>query len=326
MTERIFETAERLLTLKPDPCPRYRLLRDILGLPESDPWREETKQKIPESGHVRAIGGAQLLDGTWGRFHSQDSKAKLPFRTTEFAIRRALALGLTRKDPILEKACGFMEKFLQGKTTWSDWAEKHEGWVPNTRFITAASLSEVDPKNQFFESIKNLWTDILQRTFSTGRYDPLAEREAHRELNGIHSTGKYLHFGMMYPILILSSGQASLPEDLELALLRWLWDREDGIYYVTSQKMSEFPGIDSPRFSSWLDGLMILSRFPQANQVILPALEWIWNQRNSQDFWDYRPPAGGTPFFPLSEDWRKPVGGMIDCSVKVLLLYTRKGL
>jgi hypothetical protein len=324
VTGRITESAERLLTQHPDPCPRYCLLRNVLGLPLNDPQCLEAQKAMLESKHVQSLGASQLQDSTWGRFHSQDSKVKVPFRTTEFAIRRALALGLTKSDPILKKACDYMEKFLQGKATWSDWVEKHEGWLPNTRFITAATLAEVDPENPLLEPILKLWMEILQRTFTTGRYDPVAERNAHRDLNGIHTKGKYLHLGMMYPLLILSL--ASLPENLEVALLRWLWDRDEGMYYATPQKLSEFPSVDSPRFSSWLDGLMVLSRFPRAGQVISPALDWIWQQRNSEGLWAYHPRPGVTPFFPLSEDWRRPYNRVIDCSIYVLLLFSRKGL
>lgn len=51
--------------------------------------------------------------------------------------------------------------------------------------------------------------------------------------------------------------------------------------YRLLRDMVGFPSLDSPRFSSWLDGLMLLSRFPHAGQVISPSLEWIWQQRNS---------------------------------------------
>jgi hypothetical protein len=95
------------------------------------------------------------------------------------------------------------------------------------------------------------------------------------------------------------------------------------MYYVTSQKLSSFPHLDSPRFSSWLDGLTVLSRFPHADQIISPGLEWIWQQRNSDGLWDFHPPAGGVPFFPLSESWRRVENRMIDCSVKVLLLLIK---
>ena len=323
MADRIITIAERLLASKPDPCPRYRLLRDILGFPENDPQCKEARKAMLDSKHVHALVDAQLPDGTWGRFHSQDSNVKLPFRTTEFAIRRTLALGMTKNDPVLKRACTYMEKFLLGKITWSDWAEKHDGWLPNTRYITAATLSEVDPENPLLNPIVELWVEILRHTFASGNYDPISEWEAHRELSGIHAKGKNLHLGMMYPLLLLNL--ASLPDTLENFLVQWLWNREKGMYYVTPQKLSEFPAINSSRFPSWLDGLMILSRFPRAKPLISPALDWIWKQSNCDGLWDYHPRSGATPFFPLSENWHCPDSRVMDSSVNVLLLLSRKG-
>jgi len=36
---------------------------------------------------------SQMADGTWGRFHTRDSRVKQPFPTTESAIATALDLG-----------------------------------------------------------------------------------------------------------------------------------------------------------------------------------------------------------------------------------------
>jgi hypothetical protein len=320
------EVAERLLKRQLDPIPRYRLLRDVLEYPVDDPILKKAQQNMLLSKQAIALAEAQFPDGTWGRFHSQDSKVKSPFRTTEFAIRRGLSLGLTKKDLVLAKAVIFMEKFLNGKANWTDCAEKHEGWVPNTRFITAGTLSEVDPFHPLLDPIRVIWEKILFRTFHDGDFDPLAEREAQGEINGIVTKGKYLHLGMMYPLLILSSGHNSLAEDLELSLLRWLWDRENGIYYITPARISDFPSLDSSRFSSWLDSLLLLSRFHRSGRIIASAFAWIWEQRDAKGFWDFHPPVSGSPFFPLSENWRRSENRVIDCSVKVLLLLKKMAL
>jgi hypothetical protein len=320
------EVAERLLQIHPDPAPRYRLLRDVLELPINDPHLKKAQQDLRLSRQVRTVEEAQLPDGTWGRFHSQDSKVKSPFRTTEFAIRRALSLGLTTKDPVMAKAVNSMEKFLEGKANWTDRAEKHEGWIPNTRFITADTLSEVDPFHPLLHPIRAIWKKILVRSFHDGSFDPLAEREAQREINGIVSKGKYLHLGMMYPLLILSSDQNTLAEDFELSLLRWLWDRENGIYYITPARISDFPSPDSSRFSSWLDTLLLLSRFHRSGRIIFSAFAWILEHRNEKGLWDFHTLVGGSPFFPLSENWRRSENRIIDCSVKVLLLLKKIAL
>ena len=319
----ILEISQRILDLNPDPVPRFRLLRDVLQIPQDDGVLASAKHAMLNSRWVKQLEDAQEVNGSWGRFHSQDTKVKKPFRTTEEAIRRALALGLTAQDEVLKRAIGYMEAIMEGREHWTDQAEKHEGWPVNIRVITAATLATIVPDHPLLVEFQNRWLEILHRTFASGSYDPLVERQAHRELHGIVTPGKYLHLGMLYPLLILSSIPGGLPTRLEQSLLQWLWNREEGIYYVTPRSLNRFPDIDSPTFPAWLDGLELISRFMNGRQVVSRALDWINAQKNSGGFWDLGPRARTSIYFPLSEDWRIPGKRVIDGSVRILLLLKK---
>ena len=86
--------AERLLDMQPDPVPRFRLLRDVLRYGSSDAAYEEAERDLLQSKWVSLLADSQWDDGTWGRFHTQDSSKKQSFPTTESAIAIALELGL----------------------------------------------------------------------------------------------------------------------------------------------------------------------------------------------------------------------------------------
>ena len=322
-TESLATIAAKVLLLHPQPVPRFRLLRDVLFLKPDDPELISAKSAALQSQWVKELEGVQESNGIWGRFHSQDTKVKKTFRTSEAAIQRALSLGLDKDDAILKRAVSYIEKFLLGQEQWSDWAEKHEGWVVNTRFITAGTLAKVDPLHPLLPPYHAVWVEILKRTFASGTYDAAAERAAHRQLNAIFTPGKYLHLGMLYPLLILTSGSRPLPEGLEDSLLKWLWQRAEGTYYVTPHRLSDFPAISLPRFCGWLTALEVLSRFPHWKNVAGDAIDWIWSQRAADGLWDMGSSARTDISFPLSDSWRDAKDRKIDCTVRVLAVLAK---
>ncbi len=324
-TESLATIAAKVLSLDPHPVPRFRLLRDVLFLKPDDPELISAKSAALQTHWVKELESAQESNGIWGRFHSQDTKVKKTFRTSEAAIQRALSLGLDKDDVILKRAVVYIEKFLLGQEQWSDWAEKHEGWVVNTRFITAGMLAKVDPLHPMMPPYHAVWAEILKRTFISGTYNAAAERAAHRQLNAIFTPGKYLHLGMLYPLLILSCGLHSLPAELEDSLLQWLWWRVEGMYYVTPHRLSDFPVISSPRFCGWLTALEVLSRFPSWNHAAGDAINWIWSQRGSDGLWDMGSSARADISFPLSDSWRDAKDRKIDCSTRILAVLAKVG-
>ena len=71
--------ANRLLDMEPDPVPRFRLLRDILRVDQLSGHYLEVQAAVHQSKWVKQLSSSQLADGTWGRFHTQNTKIKQPF-------------------------------------------------------------------------------------------------------------------------------------------------------------------------------------------------------------------------------------------------------
>ena len=84
-----------------DPFPQYIFRKDIL---RELPSRSECTAIIASKWYQQ-LAEEQWENGSWGRFHTQDTKAllKKKFVTTEHALRRARDLSLDRNDPIIQK-------------------------------------------------------------------------------------------------------------------------------------------------------------------------------------------------------------------------------
>lgn len=323
---------EVLLARNPDVVPRFRIIRDILEIPSTDPMFTEAQVDLANSKPALELIESQEANGTWGRFHSQDTKDKVKkrFVTTEQAIRQALALGFDRESDVLQNVVQFMVNVLEGKETWSDPPEKHEGWPTGVRLITTATLARIDNRHPAIQKVWESWAEILTRTFISGDYDGEDERKAHQILNGIVTRNKYPRLSSIYPLVLLSSTEGALPKDLETRFLDWIWRKKDGIYYLTWFSLDKCPGLNAKEFPFWLEAIEILSAFDRwAGEHGEEVAELLWNQRNSHGAWDLESDSesakGAKKYccFQLSESWRNPLNREIDCTVKILCLLKR---
>jgi hypothetical protein len=169
---------QRLLEGRPDPIVCYRILRDVLRVPDGSADLKTARARMLVHPWAAELASGQYADGTWGRFHSMDSTLKAHFPTSETAIRRALALGLDKDAPLLKKAAGFMEKVLAGEASWSDRVEKSEGWPIGVEAITAGTLAQVDPSHSSIRPAWEYWVEIAGHSFHAGEYNPSAEWKA----------------------------------------------------------------------------------------------------------------------------------------------------
>ncbi len=107
--------AQIILGFEPDAIVRFRLLRDVLHLLPASPELSQITTKLNRHPWIKQLSQDQQPDGSWGRFHSMDSRIKARFPTSEVAVRRALALGLDKDNPILARAASYMQRVL-GRT------------------------------------------------------------------------------------------------------------------------------------------------------------------------------------------------------------------
>ena len=160
--------------------------------------------------------------GVGGAFHSRDSRLKQRIHSTEFAVERALALGLDSGHPILEKASRYIQDILHGRKPFPDYHEKNDRWPTGTRLFLASTLALIEPEHPLLVSERELWIEIARRTFQSGGYSQSDEMRAHAELTLATMKGSYLHLFGRYQLNLIGSRRGMLPHSIESALLALL--------------------------------------------------------------------------------------------------------
>ena len=303
---------QRLLEGQPNAIIRHRILRDVLRLSPGSAEVETARTQMLSHPWVEELAREQHPNGTWGRFHSMDSTVKTRFPTSELAIRRALALGLDKDAPVLARVVKFMQEVLEGNATWSDRVEKSEGRPIGVEAITAGTLAQVDHSHPALLPAWEYWVEIAGRCFPYGQYNPLAEWKAHKDARGIG----IIYLSSRYVLSLLGGRSAHLPPALDHQIVNWTWNNPAGIGYLGA----DLQHIQPFHTFHWLESLEILSRFQSWREVAARAMDWLWDQRNTDDLWDFGAKVSKSFYFPLSNDWRKARNRLVDHSTRVLAL------
>jgi len=280
----------------------------------------QARRDLATSRHVKELEQGQWPDGSWGRLHSQDTRARQTLPTTEAGVERALALGLDADHPILQKATAYLVSLLEGTAQPPDPPEKNDRWPTGVQLFTAGALALVRPDHPDLDAPWNLWATIARQTFTTGRYDPDAEARAHRELTGASVRNSYLALDNKYTLALLGTRTDDLSAGLEAALLDWVWRRPEGIRYLTAP-LSRLPaGRPVSALDRWLASLELLACFPGWRGLAREAIEWLWTQRTPAGGWDFGPRPARSTALPLSESWRRKNARAFDWTTRVLSL------
>lgn len=216
---------------------------------------------MKQSKWYHELADEQWDDGSWGRFHTQDSKAskKQRFVTTEAALKRARELSLSKDDPIIAKCIKLMERYVCGEETWTDNIEKHKdggkSHLHSRPFLTAALINLFDPENPVVKPKRDVFVKTLKIALSKGYFDEQAWEEENRNYRGPCLSG-----WNAFPLMILQNSDC-MDEKLQRQYLDYIWHRQDGIYYLANFPLSEKTSIEDKKFSSWLYTLEHLSGF-----------------------------------------------------------------
>ncbi len=314
--------AERLLEAGPGPAVRLLLLRDVLHRPPADPDLQHAQQELEGSRWVRQLADEQRPDGSWSRLHSQDTAAPQTTTTTEFAVERALALGLPPTHPMLRRAAAHLTQVLRtGRCP--DPPERNDRWATGVQLFAAGTLALLQPRSSALDPAWNLWLEIATQTLAGGRYDPAAEIEVHRQLTGATVKDSYLALGNKYQLALLSARPEALPPTLARALLAHVTGRPGGMGYLSEPLFRPPPPRQSSRADRWLSSWELLARFPAWRETAGEAMRWLWEQQWPDGTWDFGPRPARSIVVPLSDSWRKPGSGRHDWTARILALLAR---
>lgn len=303
-TKHIIEYLSKHIT---DPVPKFILQKEIYKEPETSPSYINAYNQMKQSKWYHDLADEQWDDGSWGRFHTQDSKVlkKQRFVTTETALRRARELSLSKDDPIIAKCIKLMERYVRGEETWTDKIEKHKdggkSHLHSRPFITAANINLFDPENPVIKPKRDVFVKTLKIALSEGYFNEEAWEQENKNYSGSCLSG-----WNAYPLMILQNTNC-MEDTLQRQYLEYLWHRKDGIYYLTDFPLSEKRKVEDKSFSSWLTTLGYISGFSLFPEFMKDdALPHLINEVNRLIYEDIVLPTPEPAAYSIryAESWR----------------------
>lgn len=259
-----------------DPVQKYIFQSEILKNSVTNPDYINTYDIMRQSKWYRELADEQWEDGSWGRFHSQDSKAlvKQKFVTTEDALKRARQLSLSKDDPVIEKCIKLMERYVCGEETWRDNIEKHKdggkSHLHSRPYLTAAWINLFNPENPVVKPKRDVFLNTLKIALSKGYFDEEAWEEENRNYRG-----PCLNGWNVFPLMILQNSDC-MDDTLQRKYLNYLWNRKDGLYYLSNFPLTDKHSLEDKSFYIWLytleyfTGFSLFSEFMKED--VLPHL------------------------------------------------------
>jgi hypothetical protein len=319
--QRIIQIASGIMSSNPSPIVRFHLLHKVIGLPLDNIEIKKAKDLISESKWVVELTSEQRDDGSWGRLHSRDTKSNQKIPTTEWAIDRALSLGLDNSHPALQRAVDYLTTVLETGEC-HDPPEKNDRWSTGVKLFAGASLAKITPHHPSLEDVTQLWKKIIQGTFHSNRYDPEVESRIHKEITGATVKDSYLVTDNKYLVSLIGSVPQLLSGDLRTIYLKWLWHGQGRIGYLNAP-LNHPPSIQKPTsLEHWFTSLELVSRIPGWKIFAKDAIEWIWQEQLADGHWDFGPLSRSkmSHMLPMADHWRRRMNRKIDWTTRILTL------
>ena len=292
-----------------------------MGLPLANTQVKNAKDLISENKWVKELTSEQWDDGSWGRLHSRDTKSNQKIPTTEWAVDRALSLGLDSSHPALKRVAEYLSTVMETGEC-HDPPEKNDRWSTGVKLFATTSLAKIIPHHPSLENTAQIWKKIIQRTFSSNDYAPEAESRIHKELTGATVKDSYLVANNKYLVSLIGSLPHLLSENLRTIYLKWLWYKLDGIGYL-NVPLNHPPSTQKPTLLDlWFTSLELFSRIPGWKIFAQDAVQWIWQEQLPDGYWDFGALARSKVSYalPLSDHWRKRKNRKIDWTTRTLTL------
>lgn len=272
---------------------------------------------------AKQILSLQDEEGKWGYFHSLSQDSKTPL-TTEQALRRLEILGYTMEDECIQKAVGYMGECLAGKKEIPDRREKLHNWDIFTSMILAAWICRFTDRHALANETAGKWGEIVTRAFAEGEYSRERYVKAYHAILGMEPKGgRLMDFVQFYAVSMLPG---RLDPKTEEAVVQYILDKPDGIYYVYDRPVNQVPAdFESRQASRYLGALELLARYPSGKKHLGFAVKWLEANRQPNGRWDMGRSVKDGVYFPLSEDWRKRERREADCTERIGNLLEKLG-
>lgn len=262
----------------------------------------------------------QEKDGKWGFFHTPFGSSRRPI-TTEQALRRLERLGYTIEDTCIQKACSYMNNCLVGRAEIPDRREKLLDWEIFVSLMLAVWIRRFSDGYPAANKVAGQWAAVISSAFQGGVYHHKEYISAYQDIFGVKPMGgRLIDFTCFYPISLLIN---CLDRRTEEALMDYVLDKEDGIYYIYSERILFLPKVfESRQASRYLAAVELLSKYRYAADKLQFVADWLNGLKKENGKWDMGKSVNDKVYFPLSNDWRKQETREADCTERISSLLS----
>jgi len=186
----------------------------------------------------------QQPDGSFGRFHTMNSKLKQKIPTTQAAAWLMYENAFTRDNDMCNKTCLYMERLLNDLSLWPDVWEKNKWCKPSVPLFIASSLALFGSDDKKYKEICNVWMDLLVSAFETGNYSKdNVDAEAKASI-GVEIDGSYIGLHCLNNLALYACNVDAIPPDVQKAYIKWLHNYDGVIGYtnIRPDNLASAPG------------------------------------------------------------------------------------
>lgn len=285
------------------PVHKYRLallLNEDLG--------QDWFDKLYDSKWIKLLRDNQNEDGGFGRFHSQNSKVKQKYSTTEKAIESVNILGLRRGNELVDKLCMHMEGILNKEIIWPDGYEKNKWYSAAQPVFVISKLSNFESTDRKYFEKCEMWLEILTETFKGEKYDPYLVDACSEKIIGCQIHGSYIGLNSIYLIELFANLSKYINKDVQEKYLKWLYCDDVMIHYA-GVNLRDFCHLD---ISILYRLLFHLSKFEVFHSMFFDEIKTLEKKYCINGFWDF-----GNEFKvqKLSDNWREKQKRILDHSI-----------
>ena len=204
---------------------------------------------------TRKLVEEQRPDGSFGRFHTMDSKLGQKIPTTQAAAWLMYENAFTRENEICNRTCLYMERLLNDLSLWPDAWEKNKWFKPAVPLFIASSLALFESEDKKYKKICDLWISLLIFAFEADGYSPDKTDSKSKLLLGVEIDGSYIGFHGLNNLALYAFNKNQIPLDIQRLYLQWL-HHYDGVIAYTNTRLDNLSKNSVPT-----KVLTLLSRF-----------------------------------------------------------------
>lgn len=269
---------------------------------------------------AKQIISMQREDGAWGDFHTLSVSSNSPI-TTEQALRRLERLGFTIEDQCIQRAVSYMSDCLSGKREIPDRREKLLDWDVFTSLMLSTWIRRFTKDVPMANQVADQWAGVISQAFHQDAYYHEDYVAAYQDVFGVKPRGaRLIKFVSFYTISLM---QGCLDKRVEEALIDYVLDMEDGIYYIYDERLAVLPPVfESRQASCYLAAIELLAKYRHTAYRLQFIVDWLNGLKMENGKWDMGKLVNDKVHFPLSDNWRKRESREADCTERIMCLLS----